>query len=206
MLGRITLWCVHWMAQWRASNTEEPMIAINSEVKCSVCPPDGGQDDRFDVTITKVAEGTWQDPFIPGEVKVSPDGDGPDAEFEALKEAISDRYMDHPCVGSVGRFELIPLRPSTLYDLELPGFEFLRERGWRVLKYDHGVVLARYFRRDGSFEYGVWAPSFNGSGLCSGEYRIVRNWDHNGIPESLLASFVDRAAKEADRFEGRGPE
>ena len=97
-------------------------------------------------------------------------------------------------------------RPSTLYDLELPGFEYLRGRGWRVLKYDNGIVLARYYRKDGSIEYGVWAPSFGGMSLCSGEYRIVEKERHTGIPAKLLESFAERAAKEERRFKDRGPE
>ena len=61
-------------------------------------------------------------------------------------------------------------RGETLYDIELPGFT-LREHGWKVLKYDHGVVLARLIHEK-FIEYGTWEPNHDGSLLVSGGLRL----------------------------------
>tara|TARA_R110002110_G_scaffold97139_3_gene249661 strand:+ start:877 stop:1170 length:294 start_codon:yes stop_codon:yes gene_type:complete len=80
-------------------------------------------------------------------------------------------------------------RGETLYDIELPGFT-LREHGWKVLKYDHGVVLARLIHEK-FIEYGTWEPNHDGSLLVSGDY--VFGPLGTGVPEDVLVDFTRRA-------------
>jgi hypothetical protein len=86
-------------------------------------------------------------------------------------------------------------REVTLYDIELPGFT-LRGEGWRVLKYDHGVVLARFIHPDGLVEFGTWEPDFEGAFLSVGGYVFSRQWGRDGhpaIPEEVSQDFAKRA-------------
>jgi hypothetical protein len=93
-------------------------------------------------------------------------------------------------------------REVTLYDIELPGFTALRGEGWRVLKYEHGVVLARRLHPGGLVEFGTWEPDFEGAFLTAGDYVFSRG-DVRGrssgfspsfpIPDEVLKEFAKRA-------------
>tara|TARA_R110000824_G_scaffold1097_10_gene6028 strand:+ start:534 stop:845 length:312 start_codon:yes stop_codon:yes gene_type:complete len=101
-----------------------------------------------------------------------------------------------------------PERPVTLWDIDLPGFT-LREHGWRVLGYLHGVVLARVIHPNGTIEFGTWAPDFDGSHMNGGDYvfsRLGMDGDHPAIgpvPDEVMEEFLRRAEHERGRFNSK---
>mgnify|MGYP006400410441 CR=1 FL=1 len=101
-----------------------------------------------------------------------------------------------------------PERPVTLWDIDLPGFT-LREHGWRVLGYLHGIVLARVIHPTGLIEFGTWAPDFDGSHMGSGDYVFSRMGTIEGyreigpVPDEVMGEFLRRAEQERGRFNSK---
>jgi hypothetical protein len=102
----------------------------------------------------------------------------------------------------VDKLNMGPERPVTLFDIALPGFT-LRDHGWRVLRYDHGVVLARLVHPDGLVEFGTWEPDFEGACLSGGDYvfsRCVGPFVDPAVPDEVAGDFDKRARRHRQKF------
>ena len=108
----------------------------------------------------------------------------------------------------MNKLHMGPERPVTLFDIDLPGFT-LREHGWRVLGYLHGVVLARLIHPDGTIEFGTWAPDFEGSHMTGGDYvfsrlgKVAGYREVGAIPGEVLDGFLSRGTRERRRFNSK---